>query len=97
MRIEEVGSWWSRQAQINVVAVNRAERRVIFGEAKWQRATVTTEAVNRLINRGLQWLDGDTYWDVHYVFFVREVESVTEAVANDRRIHIYTAEDLFKA
>lgn len=96
MRIEETGSWWSRQAQIDVVAVNRAERRVIFGEAKWQRATVTTEAVNRLINRGLQWLDGDTYWDVHYVFFVREVGGVTEAVAQDRRIHIYTADDLFK-
>ncbi|MCE7985129.1 MAG: ATP-binding protein [Caldilinea sp. CFX5] len=96
MRIEEAGSWWSRQTQIDVVAVNRAERRVIFGEAKWQRSTVTTEEVNRLINRGLHWLDGDTYWDVHYAFFVREVDSVTESVVNDRRIHIYTADDLFK-
>lgn len=94
MQIEEVGSWWSRQAQIDVVAVNRAERRVIFGEAKWQRATVTTEDVKRLINRGLRWLDGDAYWDVHYALFVREVDSVSESVANDRRIHIYTPNDI---
>lgn len=94
MRIEEVGSWWSRQAQLDIVAVNRAERRAIFGEAKWQRATVTQEEVNRLVNRGLRWLDGDTYWDVHYVFFVREISGVTAAVANDPRIHIYTADNL---
>ena len=30
---EEIGSWWSGDAQIDVVGVNRAERRVLFGEA----------------------------------------------------------------
>lgn len=94
VQIEEVGSWWSRQAQIDIVAVNRAERRVILGEAKWQRATVTQADLEKLVNRGLRWLEGDTYWDVHYVFFAREFGRVSESAAADPRVHLYTPEDV---
>ncbi|MEZ4864338.1 MAG: ATP-binding protein [Caldilineaceae bacterium] len=94
IRLEEVGSWWSRQAQIDIVGVNRAERRVIFGEAKWQRVTITQDAVNRLVNRGLRWLDGDPYWDVYYVFFVRDRQTVSEAVTDNPRVYVYTAADV---
>ncbi len=94
VQIEEVGSWWSREAQIDVVAVNRAERRVIFGEAKWQRATVTEDDLARLVNRGLRWLDGDPYWDVHYAFFAREFGRVAETATADSRVHLYTPEEV---
>ena len=92
--IEEAGSWWSRHTQIDLVAVNRAERRVVFGEAKWQRATVTEADLDRLVNRGLRWLDGDTYWDVHYAFFAREFGRVSDSAASDPRVHLYTPEDV---
>ncbi len=94
MQIEEIGSWWSRDTQIDVVAVNRAERRVVFGEAKWQRATVTQADLDRLVSRGLRWLDGDTYWDVHYAFFAREFGRVSDSAASDPHVHLYTPEDL---
>jgi AAA+ ATPase superfamily predicted ATPase len=96
IQIEEVGSWWSRDAQIDLVAVNRAERRVVLGEAKWQRATVTEADLERLVNRGLRWLDGDTYWDVHYAFFAREFGRVSDSAASDPRVHLYTPEDVVK-
>jgi len=100
IEIEEMGSWWSRQAQIDVVAVNRAQRRVVLGEAKWQRAAVNQADLDRLINRGLKWLDGDTYWDVTYAFFVRNEQAITQtlresAAASGSQIRIYTAEDMF--
>ena len=97
MQIEELGSWWSRDTQIDVVAVNRAKRRVIFGEAKWQRATVTQADMDRLVNRGLRWLGGDTYWDVHYAFFAREFGRVSDSAASDPRVHLYTPEDIVKS
>ena len=34
--VQEVGSWWARGAQIDVVGVNRTEHRVVFGEARWR-------------------------------------------------------------
>jgi hypothetical protein len=97
MQIEELGSWWSRDTQIDVVAVNRVERRVIFGEAKWQRATVTQADLDRLVNRGLRWLGGDTYWDVHYAFFAREFGRVSDSAASDPHVHLYTPEDIVKS
>ena len=94
IQIEEVGSWWSRDTQIDIVAVNRAERRVVFGEVKWQRVTITQADLDGLVNRGLRWLDDDPYWDVHYVFFAREFGRVSDAVAADPHVHLYTAEDV---
>ncbi len=93
-QIEEVGSWWSRNAQIDLVAINRAERRVVIGEAKWQRAAVTQADLNRLIERGVRWLDGDSYWDVHYAFFARDFDTVADVVASDPRFHLFTPDDV---
>lgn len=96
IQIEEVGSWWSREAQIDLVAVNRAERRVVLGEAKWQRANITDADLDRLVNRGLRWLSGDTYWDVHYAFFAREFGRVSDSAASNSHVHLYTPEDVIR-
>ena len=94
VQIEEIGSWWARGAQIDLVAVNRAERCVILGEAKWQRRAVTQVDLDRLLDRSLRWLEGDPYWDIHYVFFAREFGKVQEDVADDDHIHFYTPADV---
>ncbi len=96
VRIEESGSWWSRDAQIDLVAVNRTERRVILGEAKWQRANVTQVDLDRLVNRGLRWLSGDMYWDVHYALFAREFGRVSDSVSSDPHVHLYTPKDVMR-
>lgn len=75
--VQEIGSWWARGAQIDLVAVNRTERRVVFGEARWRATPVTTADLNDLIEKGLLWLRGDTArWDVHYAFFARSLGQV---------------------
>lgn len=96
-QVEEVGSWWSRNVQIDIVAVNRAERRVVIGEAKWQRETISKVDIDRLMNRGLRWLDGDSYWDVHYAFFAREFGTIPDDLASDPRIHLFTPEDIINS
>jgi AAA+ ATPase superfamily predicted ATPase len=76
MAIQEVGSHWSRTVQVDVVAVNWAERAILLGECKWD-----TDAVNRAVVREL--LETKTPkvlkdlpeegadWRVHRAFFAR--------------------------
>ncbi len=93
--VQEVGSWWARGAQIDLVGVNRADHRVVFGEARWCSTPVTTADLNALMEKGLLWLRGDTArWDVHYAFFARNPGQVAAAGRDDENVHLFTPEDV---
>jgi AAA+ ATPase superfamily predicted ATPase len=94
IRFEEIGSWWSSRAQIDVVGVNRAERRVLFGEAKWTREPLTEGVLDTLIDRGNHWLGGDTGWDVHYALFGREFGQVREQAGQEPGFYFFTPADI---
>jgi hypothetical protein len=93
---EEIGSWWSGDAQIDVVGVNRSERRVLFGEAKWTREPVTESVLDRLIDRGNRWLEGDTGWDVHYALFAREFGQVQALAGQEPGFYFFRPEDVLQ-
>jgi AAA+ ATPase superfamily predicted ATPase len=101
--VQEVGSWWARGAQtrpersrrIDVVGVNRADHRVIFGEARWRSTPVTTSDLHALMEKGLLWLRGDTaHWDVHYAFFARNLSQVESTGLGEENIHRFTPDDV---
>jgi AAA+ ATPase superfamily predicted ATPase len=94
---EEIGSWWSGEAQVDVVGVNRAERRVLFGEAKWSHEPMTERILETLIDRGNRWLGGDTGWDVHYALFAREFGQVRERAGQEPGFYFFTPGDILKA
>jgi AAA+ ATPase superfamily predicted ATPase len=96
-QFEEIGSWWSGDAQIDVVGVNRMERRVLFGEAKWTREPMTEGVLERLIDRGNRWLGGDSGWDVHYALFAREFGQVRESAGQEPGFYFFTPADILKA
>lgn len=93
---EEIGSWWSGDAQIDVIGVNRAERRVLFGEAKWTREPMTEGVLEKLIDRGNRWLGGDTGWDVHYALFAREFGQVRESAGQELGFYFFKPEDVLR-
>jgi len=97
--VQEIGSWWAQGAQIDVVGVNRSERRVVFGEARWRSAPVTARDLDALVEKGLLWLRGDTSrWDMHYAFFARGVGQQMAALADDEdHVHLFTAQDMITA
>jgi AAA+ ATPase superfamily predicted ATPase len=113
IRFEEIGSWWSGGAQTcterseraDVVGVNRAERRVLFGEAKWTREPLTESVLDTLIDRSSRWLGGDTGWGVHYALFGREFgqvcgersRTVWERAGQEPGIYFFTPTDIVKA
>jgi len=93
--VQEVGSWWARGAQIDVVGVNRSERRVIFGEVRWRATGVTSVDLDELIEKGLLWLKGDSArWDVHYAFFARSFGQVRAENIDEDRLHLFTPGDV---
>jgi hypothetical protein len=102
---EEIGSWWRGDAQtcpersrrIDVVGVNRAERRVMFAEAKWTREPMTEGVLERLIDRGNRWLGGDTGWDVHYALFAREFGQVRESAGQEPGFYFFMPGGILEA
>jgi hypothetical protein len=90
--VQEVGSWWVRNAQVDVVGLNRTTRQVIFGEARWRATAVTQKDVDLLVEKSLLWLHGDTArWDVHYAFFAK---AITESAETDESIYYFSPEDV---
>ncbi len=90
--VQEVGSWWVRNAQVDVVGVNRQTRQVLFGEVRWRSTAVTQKDIDVLIEKSLLWLHGDTArWEVHYAFFAK---AFAERYAGDDPIYCFLPEDV---
>jgi hypothetical protein len=96
--LEEVGSWFSANAQLDLVGLNRGERRVVFGEAKWHRQPATVQTLERLIEQSLAWLERDPDWEVHYALFARAFgPELQELATAEENVHLYTPEDVLAA
>ncbi len=97
-QLEEVGSWFSARAQLDVVGLNRSQRRVVFGEAKWRREPATVHTLEQLMERSRAWLGRDPDWEVHYALFARAFgPELQELAAAEGDVHLYTPEDVLAA
>jgi AAA+ ATPase superfamily predicted ATPase len=45
---ESIGRWWDRNEEIDLVAINEGERKILFGEAKWSKKPVGTDIYDDL-------------------------------------------------
>lgn len=70
---DAVGRHWGREAEIDVVAINRHKRQLLLGECKWGVEDISQEVVRSLVEvRGpkvIAQLEGE--WSVQYAFFAR--------------------------
>ncbi len=74
--VQEVGSHWSREVQVDVVGINWTEKAILLGECKWGAGAVGQDVVRELIEvktpKVLKALPGEGEgWRVHYAFFAR--------------------------
>jgi AAA+ ATPase superfamily predicted ATPase len=70
MQPELVGSHWSTQAQVDVVAINWHEKAILLGECKWGANPVGRKVIRELVEKTPLVIPGEG-WKVHYVFFAR--------------------------
>ena len=65
-----MGSYWSRDAQVNVVALNWQEKAILLGECKWGTDAVGNAVIQKLVDRASLVVPRKD-WQVHYAFFAR--------------------------
>lgn len=89
---EEVGLWWSKQAQIDLVAVHRERRSVLLGESRWRRQPMRVADLEALQAKGQQWLGDERGWDFWYALYSRSgfTAELKQLAADDSHIILRT-------
>lgn len=93
---EEVGSWWSAKAQIDLVAVQRERRSALLGEARWRRQPMNMADFDALQAKARHWLGEERGWDLWFALFSCEGFSaeLKARAAQDSHLLLYTPADL---
>lgn len=72
---ESIGAYWDRHVQVDVVAVNWMEKRLLLGECKWQPQAVGRRVVRNLLEaktpKVLAGVDNAALWQIEYACFAR--------------------------
>ena len=68
---DQVGSAWTRQAQVDVVGINSMEKTIILGECKWGRHPVGSEVLEGLVEKTGEFVPKEGKWKVYYFGFAR--------------------------
>jgi AAA+ ATPase superfamily predicted ATPase len=69
---ERIGSFWSREAQVDVVAINWRTRDILLGECKWGAGKVGQAVIRDHFDKTSHVVPDEREWQVHYLFFARE-------------------------
>lgn len=97
---ERIGSHWSRNVQVDVVAIRWQGRHILLGECKWGGKAVDKATVRELIEkksgRVLQTLPTNAEtWHVAYCFFARSgFTEAAQAYARQHGIRLVTLEQM---
>jgi len=86
---EMIGSHWSPEAQVDIVAINWKAKQILLGEAKWGEGKVGRQVIRELIEKTPKVVPNiKDDWVIHYVFFAREgfTESAREEAKKYRAI-----------
>jgi hypothetical protein len=76
---EMVGSHWSSDSQVDVVAVNWRDKAILLGECKWGRDPINRSVVRALLKKTPLVIPGEG-WQIHYAFYGRA--GFTDAAAS---------------
>jgi uncharacterized protein len=69
---DQVGSAWTKKAQVDVVGINRMEHTLILGECKWNRHPMDSDVLQTLVEKTEAILPGEGTWRVFFLGFARD-------------------------
>ncbi len=88
---ERVGSFWSKEAQVDVVAISWRTKQILLGECKWGQKPVNQNVIQTLIDKTEKVLPGSVTWRVHYAFFARRAyTSAAQTLAKKHNAQLIT-------
>lgn len=83
---ERIGSFWSKQAQVDVLAINWRTKDILLGECKWGQQAVDRKIIRVLLDKTPDVLPGQGQWKVHYAFFIRSgLTAAARALAQENQ------------
>ena len=68
---DQVGSTWTRQAQVDVAGMNSMEKTLILGECKWSPQQVGHDVLADLVDKTRLVVPAQGHWTVYYLGFAR--------------------------
>lgn len=68
---DQVGSWWSKTSQVDVVGINSMDKVLILGECKWSPRPMGAEVMEALMAKTAEVVPRQGRWSVHFVGFAR--------------------------
>jgi len=68
---DQVGSAWTRRAQIDVVGINTMEKTLFLGESKWSPQPVGRATLQALVAKTAEFVPKQGNWTVYYLGFAR--------------------------
>ena len=92
---ERIGSFWSSQTEVDVVAVSWRTKDILLGTCNWDQKAVGQEVVQTLVDKTEMVLPDHEKWQVHYVVFARsDFTPEAQALAQKHRVQLVTLEKL---
>lgn len=68
---DQVGSLWSKKAQIDVAGLNKMKKTLILGECKWSPKAQDVGVLEKLVKRSAEVVPAQGKWRVFFVGFAR--------------------------
>lgn len=68
---DQVGSAWTKQAQVDVVGINSMDKTILLGECKWDRHPIKREVLEGLVEKTDKIVPKEGKWTVYYLGFAR--------------------------
>ena len=92
---DRIGGWWDRNAEIDVLAINRAEQAALFGECKWSVNPVGTAVLDDLKQKSQSLIKEYDLQNVRFALFARTgFTPALEEIAKAEGIGLYTVASL---
>ena len=98
---DNVGSHWSKQVQVDVVAINWRQRQLLLGECKWGDRPLPRSVVMELVSGKTPKLlaelpDNGKGWQVQYAFFARRAfTEPAQQLAIEHNAQLWTLPHLY--
>ncbi|MEN6522303.1 MAG: ATP-binding protein [Anaerolineaceae bacterium] len=68
---DQVGSAWTKKAQVDVVGINSMEKTLILGECKWSPKVIDRDVLENLIQKTEEFIPTEGQWRIYYLGFAR--------------------------
>lgn len=68
---DAIGRWWDKTEEIDIVAYNKKENRILFAEVKWQNEPIGIAVFQNLLEKSQKVLFGNQKTQKHFILFSR--------------------------